>query len=133
MITKKPKREPRIPKDKPRKPSAKSLLIKADKLARAYCHSTGQCEAKGLTPYKCSDRLEWCHIKSRNHKTIRHDPLNFICMCNTCHRYFTENPDMWYHAIEILRPGAWDRLNALVQEGLKPDYSYWIDYYQRQK
>ena len=118
-----------------KKVSAKTLCNKADELAAKACKACNECQAKGWSGggkvIQCSGRLEWAHLKSRSHKTIRHDPLNSMCLCWSHHNFFTCHPDLWTKFCEEVRPGVWDRLNALLQEGLKPDYSYWIDYYKR--
>lgn len=116
-------------------PSANDLIEQADELAGVYCRSVGRCEAEGHSGMKCGGQLQWAHIKSRAHKYIRHDPLNFMCLCVRCHQTFTMNPDLWVRAVEAIRPGTWGRLNALLIEQkerrLKPDYEYWIDFYTR--
>ncbi len=115
----------------------KDLENKADQLAGKWCRSHGRCEAEGEHGLRCSDRLEWCHLKSRGYGYIKHDPLNFMCMCNTHHRFFGCQPDLFTDFVDRVRPGTWDRLNALLieqkQKRLKPDYAYWIDYYKRQE
>lgn len=148
MIAKRPKKERAIPreevkagkieKEKPKgPPSQTTLRNKADRLAGAFCRSLGRCEAEGEFGMCCSNRLEWAHCKSRGIKYLRHDPLNCFCLCNVHHREFTKHPDLWKDFVEKVRPGTWQRLNDLLieqkQKRLKPDYEYWIDYYERRK
>jgi hypothetical protein len=117
-------------------PTAKQLEKKADDLTRAYCKREGVCAAEGYTfgtsIKGCGGWFEWAHLKSRKHRTIKHDPLNYVCLCKHHHSFFTCHPDLWTDFIEAKYPGRWDRLNALLIEGGKPDYQYWIDFYIRQ-
>lgn len=133
-LSKTKKRKKRSKEGEP--PKNWELCLKADELARAYFHSHGECLAAGYEyngkMYQCSRRFEWCHIKSSRHRTIRHSPLNAVCMCNTHHRLFTEHPDLWTAFIEEKFPGRWDHLNAVLLEGGKPDYQYYIDFYQKE-
>jgi len=84
-------------------------------LARKVCLSVGSCEAAGWEwngkVYSCSDRLEWAHVKSRRHISIKYDPENATCLCNTHHKFFTQHPDQWFKFIETKYPGRWDSLN----------------------
>lgn len=135
-----------------RKASKKTLKAKADKLAGQACREKGYCEAHEWVQkfmfgidndpqsethghlvfkgHRCSNRYEWAHIKSRGICSIRHDPKNCVCLCNICHRYFTQNPDRFKHFIDWLDPDRWDYLNEQMCLHKKPDYEYWIDYYQ---
>lgn len=119
-----------------RQASKKTLKAKADKLAGQDCRDRGYCEAeawiklKAVKKHSCSARLEWAHIKSRSAVSIRHDPKNCVCLCNICHRYFTQNPDEFYRFIDWLDPDRWDYLNEQWRTHRKPDYEYWIAYYQ---
>jgi len=115
-----------------KKTSAASLLARADKLAGAYIRARGVCEAADYPGCQCGGLLAWAHLKSRMHKTIRHDPLNAVCLCYRCHRFFTREPDLWTKFIEERYPGRWQRLNDILQEKGRPDYEYWIGYYKRQ-
>lgn len=119
-----------------RKASQKTLKLKADKLAGEACRSRGHCEAFGwiqewsAKPHKCSGRLEWAHLKSRGICSIRHDPKNCVCLCNICHRHFTQNPDLFKKFIDWLDADRWDYLNEQMQLHKKPDYGYWIKFYE---
>lgn len=116
----------------PKKPSKTTLKKKADKLAGEACRSKGYCEAYEWPErvYACSQRLEWAHIKSRGICSIRHDPKNCVCLCNICHRYFTQNPDKFKSFIDWLDSERWDYLNKEMQKQMKPDYEKWIEYYK---
>ncbi len=75
-------------------PLAKLKRI-ADKLAGDICRSNGVCEARGHGKFKCSDKLQWCHIFSRRYQKLRWLPQNSLSMCNSHHVYFTYNPNEW--------------------------------------
>ena len=113
-----------------KKVKASTLCAKADALAGAFCRAQGVCTAADYPGCTCGGHIEWCHLKSRSHKTIRHDPLNWTPLCFRCHRHFTCHPDLWTKFIEEKFPGRWQRLNDILQEGGKPDYSYWLNYYR---
>lgn len=115
----------------PKTPSKKTLTAKLDNAARAYCksHAGEKCQARGEAGLRCSQRLEWCHLKSRGIKIVRWNPDNALCMCNVHHRYFTQHPDRWYEFVEKKYPGRWDELNKIANSGQKPDYGYWLEYY----
>jgi hypothetical protein len=40
-------------------------------------------------------KMECAHIHSRRHRRIRWDATNAVTLCNTHHRYFTEEPFAW--------------------------------------
>ena len=46
------------------------------------------CEHCGKSDGKC----EAAHIYGRRYKSVRWDTLNCLCLCHTCHRFFTECP-----------------------------------------
>lgn len=53
----------------------------------------------------CGVRREYpdcAHIKRREHMSTRWHPQNAICLCRSCHRYFTVNPDAWDEFCEKL-------------------------------
>lgn len=124
------------PKPKKKKPAAKTLLALADKLAGAHCRAKGYCEAAGWEKRHskaCGGCLEWCHIKSRSHKSIRHAPWNSCCLCTACHFYFTTHNDEWVRFIDDLFPGRWDVLNEALQKKEKPNYMAWISFYRAEQ
>jgi len=118
-----------------RQASKATLGKKADKLAGIACRERGYCESQSwvkshaIKNHRCSNRLEWAHIKSRGIRSIRWDEKNCVCLCNTCHRYFTQNPDEWKRFIDWLDPDRWDYLNEQMQMHKKPDPEYWIEFY----
>jgi hypothetical protein len=114
------------------KPKQSTLKSKADSLAAAFCKKERRCQAQGQEGIRCSDRMEWAHLKSRSHGHIRHDPLNALCLCNTHHRFYTNHPDLWVEFVEREFPGRWEFLNRRLQEthGKKPDYAAWIEFYR---
>lgn len=131
----------KIRKPRPKKPSATTLKNKADKLAAAWCKRVGECRAQGYAGIKCSQRLEWAHVKSRGHLVIRHDPRNSVCLCNLHHRHFTVNPDEWVKWADSNDPGVWDYLNSILilrKEERPPKkmidvYEEWIRWYKEKE
>lgn len=123
------------PKPKKKKPSAKSLLALADKLACEWCKRDGKCTACGVDGETCAGRLEWCHLKSRSHRHIRHDPLNFMPLCWKHHKFYTNHPDLWVDFVEGLFPGRWEQLNAILikTKGQKVNYEKCIEFFKSQK
>lgn len=123
-----------IAKPKVKKKNTKALVAKLDALAGAACRERGYCEAHswkqstGFT-FKCSSRMEWAHIKSRGYRVIRHDPLNCVCLCNICHRFFTQNPNRFTEFINWLDPERWSYLEKKLLT--KTDYDYWLVFYAR--
>lgn len=81
------------------------------------------CQATGWFGHKCSGRMEWAHLFSRRFLSIRWDPDNFILLCNTCHRAFTERPPDWTEFIETKFPGRWDVLRTKLNTIVKTDVS----------
>jgi hypothetical protein len=66
------------------------------------------CENCGAT----GGQLDCSHFYGRRHRGLRWEPLNAACLCNTCHRAFTEDPEehtRWFSArsgpgvMELLR------------------------------
>jgi len=118
-----------------------TLTRKADALARKACHARGYCEAAFWAKYsppkttggKCGQELQWCHILSRRHKKIRWSPLNCLCMCADCHRYFTDHSAEFGLMVEALYPGRIELLGQLDKDTRDIDHEYWIDIYEREK
>jgi hypothetical protein len=73
------------------KKTAKKRLVKAldDKCREIVYLRDGntcqRCQSK-------TNRLNWAHIFSRSHWSIRWLPLNSICLCAGCHQYFHREP-----------------------------------------
>jgi hypothetical protein len=42
--------------------------------------------------HKSDGKMECAHIYGRRYKSVRWDTMNALCLCHSCHRYFTENP-----------------------------------------
>lgn len=122
-------------------PSVKTLRNKADRLAAAYCKRAGSCAASGhvgrLGAISCSGRIEWAHLKSRGHLSIRHDPRNAMPLCHAHHRWFTLNPDEWVAFAERRDPGVWDylnhSLNSRPRKPLREVFESWIRFYESEE
>ena len=113
-----------------------ALLKKADALAREFCKRDSRCEASGYR-FDCSERLEWCHLVSRDEKLIRHDPRNSLPMCRKHHKHFTQRPREFTRFIEDKWPGRWDLLDSelikLRGHGsltTRDVYERWIQFYE---
>ena len=59
----------------------------ADELYRQIIRSKGFCERCGKR-----ENLQTAHIISRSYHQVRHDLDNSFCLCDGCHRYFTNRP-----------------------------------------
>src|SRR3990170_3416218 len=64
----------------------KTLENEADRLCSKIIRAKGFCERCG-SRY----RLEAAHIISRGHHATRYDLDNFLCLCHTCHQFYTEH------------------------------------------
>ncbi len=129
---------------RPPKPrSLKAVRNEADELAACAIKLVGRCAAKGFVgtdgmAVKCSERLEWAHVKSRGILFLRHDPRNAACLCSAHHKAFTLHPDHWFVFIRDERPGTWDYLNGEIRERratkvkapLMDVYLGWIEHYR---
>lgn len=91
--TKRIKIKKRLKREK-KTPIAKLKRI-ADALAGEKCRARGVCQAKGHGNFKCTDRIQWCHIFSRRYQKLRWLPQNALSMCNAHHVYFTYAPNEW--------------------------------------
>jgi len=54
--------------------------------------SCERCKVSGGKVGSGLPKMECAHIFGRRHKSVRWDTMNALCLCHTCHRYFTENP-----------------------------------------
>jgi len=68
----------------------KTPLKKADELFSLKIRSAGVC-------HRCRSKnnLQCAHIISRSYKQIRHNLKNALCLCQSCHIYFTNRPIEW--------------------------------------
>ena len=123
------------------KKSKKTLTAAADTLARRACHARGYCQGAGwekknppkTTGGSCQGRLEWAHILSRRHMKIRWMPENCLCLCSSCHAYFTAEPHEFYLLVEILHPGRMDFLYEAMRDKGPIDHEKWIEFYKNLK
>ena len=127
------------------KVSLATLRTSADNLARADCHSRGECQLSfwqkvrppKTTGGKCKGSLQWAHIVKRHNLEVRHDPDNCWLLCDSCHRYFEDHPDEFYLATEALDPGRHDYLHAQMRDKRNTDirviYLEWIAFYKSKR
>lgn len=124
----------RSPIAKRSKSKASTLRRKCDELMSLWVRRSNVCMAHGEQGISCSNRLETCHLKSRNNLIVRFEPMNVVPMCNLHHRFYTEHPDLWTKFVESRFPGLWDGINERIlqarKDGEKVDYSYWLTFYQ---
>lgn len=73
-----------------KKPSRKMLKNKADKLWSLAIRARGACEKCGRTPPEVT--LQGAHIVPRRYLKVRFDLDNGLCLCASCHGYFTHFP-----------------------------------------
>lgn len=107
---------------KKKKTGQQTWKNKCDALAGELCRSYGECQAWKYHGVKCSQTLQWCHIKSRRFACIRHDERNCVCMCATHHRFYTDHPDLFCEFVQERDPGVFDYLNSRLQSKEKTDY-----------
>ena len=82
---------------------------KARALKKDRCEAEGlHCEC-GTIPGRPG--LEDCHIHSRRHQSIRHDPRNRKTLCPVHHDFFGNNPKLWK---EFVGPELYDELKRLA-------------------
>lgn len=118
--------------------SKKTLTDRLDRLARKDCHARGFCEASfwqkfnppKTTKGECNGGLQWCHIEGRRHKKIRWSPMNCLCMCASCHAYFTDHSAEFGLMVEALYPGRLQFLAELDKDTPIIDFEYWLEYYK---
>lgn len=83
-----------------KKPSRKTLKLKADKRFRDLIRSRGVCELAGLDHIACSGDLQTMHIVGRANHNLRWDSANALCGCSGHHFYYTNNPFFFFELIK---------------------------------
>lgn len=73
-----------------KKPSAKTLRNKADRLWSLTVRSRGRCERCGKPAGEVT--LQGAHIVPRRYLKTRWDLDNGLALCSACHVYFTHYP-----------------------------------------
>jgi len=83
----------------------KGIKKKLDDLVGGWFRALGYCE-------HCYSKqnLQWCHIKSRQYNSVRWSEYNAGCICATCHRWFTNNPDRFIKWLQKVAPKKLDML-----------------------
>ena len=77
----------------------------------------------GYACEKCGRRdskLECAHVYSRRYKATRWEPDNAMCLCFTCHRYYTEHPHQWTEYTENKLGKRLDELWKMAQKAPAP-------------
>lgn len=74
---------------------------KCDKLFSELIRSIGLCERCGKSGNVV--QLQTAHIYSRRYLNLRHDPLNALCLCASCHHWAHDNPILFTKFVESKR------------------------------
>ena len=95
----------------------------ADKWFSDITRSAGRCLKCGTTQY-----LQCAHVFSRRYYAIRWDEKNAVCLCRSCHVYFTHRPIEWemYITSEI-GPDTYSALREKAMTYRKPDMGEMLD------
>ncbi len=91
-----------------KKPSKKTLKLRADKLFRDKVRSLGRCELRGLDHIECSGDLQTMHIIGRSNHRLRWELLNSICGCSGHHFWYTNNPFYFFELVKREFPGRYE-------------------------
>lgn len=82
----------------------------ATELHSKIIRSIGYCASCGKR-----ENLECAHIIGRSSERTRTDLNNGICLCHTCHDYFTRNPLAWRHFVARKRgQDTYDKLRRIA-------------------
>jgi transcription elongation factor Elf1 len=90
----------------------------ADRIFARLIRETGQCRRCGST-----DHLQCAHILSRSYSATRTDERNALCLCRSCHMFFTHRPlewDLW--ARQEIGSSVVDALRTLALTHVAPDW-----------
>ena len=94
-----------LPKKK--KPNLKGKKKQADQVFSLIIRSVGKC-ANCDSTY----RLQCAHIISRGYLNLRWDIRNAVCLCSSCHIFYTFRPLEWDDWVN-------ERIGKDVHDGLK--------------
>ncbi len=102
---------------------AKGPRGKADALFSKIIRARGSCERCGDSEYR---KLQCAHILSRRYSATRTDTTAAICLCWTCHRFFTDNPVEWTEWLyETIGPAEYLRLRQKALERRTFGKQFW--------
>lgn len=105
---------------KRRKKTRRDYKTQADLLFSAAIRQIGYCEECGTTQH-----LQCAHIISRSYSAIRTDFRNAVCLCRSCHMFYTPRPLEWETwAINRLGETLYRHLRFLAVQ----DYAIKIDW-----
>jgi len=102
--------------------------VLADTLAREIVlYRDGYCCQRCGKSREDGAVIQWCHVLSRDARSIRWDPLNSMALCQPDHFFFTVQPARWATFLDERWPGRIEELHRLRNEaarsGTKPDYA----------
>lgn len=100
---------------------------KADKLFSELVRLAGACQNP-----RCRSRsnLQCAHIYSRKFNRTRTMPLNAVCLCASCHAYYTARPADWRDFLidsQLRTADEFDELNLLLRAPFKVPKGFWED------
>lgn len=103
-------------KKKKKKRSKTSIKNECDRLFSRLIRSAGYC-------YRCSSthQLQCAHIVSRSYLSVRWNRKNALCLCSSCHVFFTYHPLEWSFFIDYEFPGRFAELRELALSYQKVD------------
>lgn len=117
---KKPMRRKTVSKKRrvEREQSTARMKKRCDALFAAIVRAPGEC-------IRCGSRenLQCAHIRSRRYNATRWSFDNAVCLCATCHYFFTVNPLRWEEwVVERFGARRWNALRkkALAGKALRP-------------
>lgn len=104
---------------------------KADKLFSQLVRLAGYCENP-----QCRSRsnLQCAHIYSRKFNATRTLPLNAVCLCASCHAYYTARPADWRTFLVeagLRTDDQLDELNRILRAPFKVPKGFWEDQCQQ--
>lgn len=91
-----------------------------DKEVGKLVRSRGACEKCGS-----QNNLQWAHMISRSDTTLRWDPLNALCLCDSCHKWQHKNPiefNAWFATNLNEQFEYLQRNKGLILKRYKSDY-----------
>lgn len=95
----------------------------ADRLFSLAVRATGFCEECGSI-----EHLQCAHVHSRSYSATRVDFRNAVCLCRSCHMFFTHRPIEWEEwARKRLGDDVYDELARVAVAGAKVDWRLEVD------
>ena len=77
------------------------------------------CHIESAPPDFPGGQMDCAHIFSRRSTRLRHDPRNAMCLCSSCHRYYTDSPEWGLFVVEKIGQELYDELRRLHKTPFK--------------